>query len=264
MKRAFTQSEIDFIKSHYPEHGAAWCANRIGKTRMQVSNFAKRNNLKRIDYYHDWTDAEIKKLEDEFPHRKTELIAGDLGLTYHLVSNKAYQMGLKKTEAFTRSAECNRLDGIKGMDTRFKKGHISHNKWKKMSKELYEKVKHTFFKPGHTPATTKFFGKPYLHTRKRKDGYIEKVWFIQESANKRSAYLSYLCRINGIDLAGKVPVLRSGFDNSRPPTIQDIEVITYEENMSRNSLYRYPEELVNLIKVKAALKRQINKQNKDE
>lgn len=138
MKRAFTQKEIDFIKSYYPEHGASWVADRLGKRSDQIKNFAGGNGLKRINFYHDWTEAELRKLRNEFPHRKTGLIAAELGLAYHLVSNQAYRMGLKKTEAFIRSAEMNRLDGIKGSNTRFQKGHIPNNKGQKMSSELYE------------------------------------------------------------------------------------------------------------------------------
>ena len=258
MKKVFIQKEMDFIYDNYPKHGAAWVANRIGKKREQVKNFASRNHLKRTNFYHAWTESETKKLIDEFPNRKTEFIANELNLPYHIVSNKAYRLRLKKTNEFMKQFG-NRLDGIKGSDFRFKKGHIPANKGKKMPSEVYDKTKHTFFQPGHTPVTTKYFGKPYLRIRKRKDGYIEKVWFIQESTNKTSAYLSYLCRTNGIDMQGKIPVLKQDFDNSRAPTLQDIEVITYEENMQRNSLYRYPKELVRLIKVKGALQRQINK-----
>ena len=61
-----------------------------------------------------------------------------------------------------------------GRDMRFKKGMPSHNKGKKMSAELKEKMKHTFFKPGQRPANTQYDGsvrqrilngKPYLFIR---------------------------------------------------------------------------------------------------
>ena len=45
-----------------------------------------------------------------------------------------------------------------GIDGRFKKGSISHNKGKKMSKEQYERCKKTMFKSGHSPHNRKPVG----------------------------------------------------------------------------------------------------------
>lgn len=150
-----------------------------------------------------------------------------------------------------------------GNMSRFQKGLIPHNKGKKMSPELYERCKGTMFKAGQLPATCVHFGKPYLYERIR-DGITERLWFIQESTNKRSAYLAYLCRQNGIDLTGKKPILKDGFDHSRAPTLEDIMIVTNAENMRRNSLHRYPAEVVILCQLKGALQRQINKLKEDE
>jgi hypothetical protein len=146
-----------------------------------------------------------------------------------------------------------------GKISRFPKGHVPANKGQKMSPEMYEKCKGTMFKPGQIPATCVHFGKPYLHQRIREDGNVERLWFIQESTNKRSAYLAYLCRKNGIDLTGKKPILKDGFDHSRAPTFEDIMIVTNAENMRRNSLHRYPPEVVKLCQLKGALQHQINK-----
>ena len=43
--------------------------------------------------------------------------------------------------------------------------------------------------------------------------------------------------------------------------ISNLELITREENMRRNSYLRYPEDIRRLIQIKGALNRQINKQN---
>ena len=151
-----------------------------------------------------------------------------------------------------------------GLTHQFKKGIILHNKGKKMSAEQYEKSKATMFKSGQLPANTIYFGKPYLHTRTRNDGYVERIWFIQEGASKRSAYLAYLCRQNGIDLTGKKPILKDGFDHSRAPTFEDIIIVTNAENMRRNTVHRYPPEVVKLCQLKGALQRQINKYQENE
>ncbi len=151
-----------------------------------------------------------------------------------------------------------------GAKNRFTKGHIPANKGKKMPPEVYEKVKHSFFQKGSNPASNVHFGQPYLYTRVNKKGITERLWFIQEGNCKRSAYLTYLCRQNGIDLTGKIPRLVPGFDHSRPPTINDVTIVTNAQNMLNNTIHKYPEEVVKLIRVKTSLTRQIKKIKKNE
>lgn len=55
-----------------------------------------------------------------------------------------------------------------GLDARFKKGCISHNKGKKMSPELYEKCKATMFSKGNRPVNTMPIGTEL----ELSDGYI--------------------------------------------------------------------------------------------
>lgn len=169
MKRAFTPEQIEFIRNNYPEHGSAWVAERIGKKSSQVKTFTARNHILRSNFYHDWTAEELEKLANEFPHRRTDHIAAELGLAYHLVSNQAHRMKLKKTDAFLCSPACNRCDGKRGASFRFEKGHEPANKGVTMSDELREKVKHTWFPKGHEPKNTKYDG----YERITKDGYRE-------------------------------------------------------------------------------------------
>lgn len=51
---------------------------------------------------------------------------------------------------------------------RFEKGHITHNKGKKMSPEMYERCKATMFKPGQPPVNHKEVGSERVDT----DGYV--------------------------------------------------------------------------------------------
>jgi len=263
MKKVFTEQDREFISKNYPTRGALWVATRIGKTEQQIKSFVRRNKIKLPRREYKWTPEKTEKLIREFPHRKTADIAREMGFPYYTVSNKAYLLRLKKTDGFMRKYG-NLLKGDKGLETRFKKGHIPANKGKKMTPELRERVKHTFFQKGQMPATTKYFGKPYLYETKNRDGNTYPIWWIQEGPNKRSTYLSYLCRQHGIDLKGKKPRLKPGFDHSHPPTIDDIAIVTNAENLKLNSMYRYPEEVVSLIHTKGALTRQINKRKKNE
>lgn len=144
------------------------------------------------------------------------------------------------------------------MGGQFLKGQVPWNKGKKMKPETYEKVKNTMFKKGDLPTTTKYFGKPYLHTRIRKNGYKEQRWLIHYK-QKRMSYLVYLCDLNNIDLTNKKPRLKPDFNIENEPTINDILVLTHAENMQLNSMQRYPEELRKLIQLYGVFNRQINK-----
>ena len=63
------------------------------------------------------------------------------------------------------------LHGVKSGTNggRFQKGHITHNKGKKMSPEVYERVKHTMFQKGHAPVNHREVGSERINV----DGYTE-------------------------------------------------------------------------------------------
>ena len=203
----------------------------------------------------------IKKL---YPSTDTTKLAQKLGRSVLSVYHKAYAMGLKKTDEYFRTHVAGRLTKAdsKGIQTRFKKGHVPANKGKKMPDEVYEKVNATMFKKGQVPHNTKHFGKPYLNVMVKK-GQVDKTWYIQVD-KRRLTYLTYLCKNAGIDMKGKKPRLKEGYDFSKPPTLDDITVITNKQNMLRNSICRFPEDVRLLITARAALTRQINKRHEKQ
>ena len=209
--------------------------------------------------YHILTPAEKEHIIAEFPNKPTQQLANEMGLKYNTIANFTYSIKLKKTPEFLKSDLSGRLSKliIKGCEYRYPKGNIPVNKGKKMPPEIYEKVKPTMFKKGHIPQTMVHNGKPYLYARIKKNGQKEVTWKIHVD-QKRLSYLAYLCQQNGIDLTGKKPRLKPGYDFLKVPTIDDIIVVTNRENMNMNTIYRYPEELVKLIRIRGALNRQIN------
>jgi hypothetical protein len=139
---------------------------------------------------------------------------------------------------------------------RFIKGCTPLNKGKKIDPELYDRIKHTMFKKGRVPATSLYFGKPYIDTRCKKTTPI-KIWLIRINGRQIS-YLKYLCIKSGIDMKGKIPRLKSEYNWDHVPTLDDINVITFKQNILLNSFYRYPQDVQDLIHAKSALTRTIN------
>ena len=141
---------------------------------------------------------------------------------------------------------------------RFKKGQVPWNKDKKMDPETYEKVSKSFFPKGHIPENAKYFGNPYLIYRQTKKGHKEERWMIYHNG-KRRGYLGYLCEQNNIDMTGKVPALKLGFNIENEPVFEDIIIRTKEENIKLHSYNRYPKEIRKLTQLLGVFTRQINK-----
>lgn len=192
---------------------------------------------------------------DNYANMPTKDIAEHVGLSISKVYAKAHWMKLKKSPEYMQAIlekEAQRLR-IVGAKCRYSKGHTPANKGQKMSAELYEKIRPTMFKKGSTPINTKYDG----HERLSKDGYIEVR--IRQGKYK----LKHRCiweEHNGEIPKGHIVVFRDR--NKLNFDINNLELITLEDNMRRNTIHRYPEEIKQTIKTLTKLKKQINeKQN---
>ena len=68
-------------------------------------------------------------IKQRYPHEPTDLIARDLNISIRQVYNRAYSMGLKKTDEYIRTHQPGWADlKERGRATRFKKGDTPHNK----------------------------------------------------------------------------------------------------------------------------------------
>ena len=90
------------------------------------------------------------------------------GYTYNGIKN-AFNDRFNTNLTFHQIKSTMQRHNIKNnSDSKFKKGHNPHNKGKKMSPEVYEKIKPTLFKKGHNINT-----RPVGSERIDKDGYID-------------------------------------------------------------------------------------------
>lgn len=72
-------------------------------------------------------------------------------------------------------------------------------------------------------------------------------WVIQ-IRNNRYNYLKYLAFEAGINIKNKCCLLKSEYDYSIPPTLNDIEIITKTENTKRILTAGQPKEIQKLIR----------------
>lgn len=120
--------------------------------------------------YNNWTPAMDNQLRALFPKQKSKHVADVMGLSLGAVNCRAYYLGIKKDPEHLNLVQLGVIHNLNnGATHRFKKGHISHNKGKKMPPETRKKVERTFFTKGQKPHNTKWDG----YERLNADGYLE-------------------------------------------------------------------------------------------
>lgn len=168
-----------------------------------------------------WTKPMLRKLRREYPTRYNAELARELGLKIGTVKNKAYKLGLRKSTEHIREATA------KGQ---FKPGQQSHTKGKKMSPEVYEKVKRTMFKKGHQSGRTLYDGAMVI----RKEHKGARCRYIRLGLRKWQEYYRYVWE----QAHGPIPeggVIRHKNGDTLDDRLENLELLTKEENMVRNS-----------------------------
>lgn len=190
-----------------------------------------------------WSDDEKKILIDLFADNYTNDICKILNRSYGSVTSQSYLLGLKKSEKFMAMELKKQADRLKkvGEKSRFKKGQHAHNKGKPMSKDVYDKIKHTFYQKGNIPHNTKYDGYESLAK-----GYLEiRVAQGQYEKKHRHIWMQHHGEIPENHIIVFKDKNRFNFD------IDNLEMITIAENMKRNAITRFPSELrkaIHLIK----------------
>ena len=206
-----------------------------------------------------WTKEEINILLRDYqdPNIFSADIAKRLDRTLSQVYNKAEKMGLKAPLERSRLAGKLGTNHPNAVEHRFKKGSVPPNKGKKMSPEVYEKVKKTMFKKGNSPVNHREVGSERINV----DGYIEiKV------AEPNRWKLKH--RIIWEQVNGEIP---KGYNvqfknhNTQDCRIENLYIISHAEQMrTENSLVaRYPKEVQEVIRLKGVVNRVIHKREKD-
>ena len=202
-----------------------------------------------------WTEQEIKFLKENYSDMKTKDIAAIMNRPIWSINSKSYELGLKKSFKHMKALleiEAKKLTAA-GKQYQFSKGQVSHNKGKKMPPELYEKVKRTMFKPGNKPGNIKKVGA----IRIDHEGY---TYVKIADSDWRLKHRVVYENVNGPVPANHVVIFKD--NNMHNFDINNLQMISQKENMLRNTIHQYPEQIQELIKLKNKLKKKINeKQN---
>lgn len=182
-----------------------------------------------------WTPERIIYLREHYANTKNSDLAQDLGCSTHAVANKGFALKLKKSHEFIKATSC-----------QFKKGMTPHNKGKPMPDSTKAKLK-TMFKKGYKPKNKLEVGTE----RVDKDGYIYVK--VSDSPNK---WVAKHHIVWGKDVPkGYKLVFVDG--NKKNFDISNFQLISDAEQMKKNTIKRFPQELQNLIRTLKKLQRTI-------
>lgn len=199
-----------------------------------------------------WTEEMKRYLREHYATDKSDDIAKALNVTKVAVVVKASILGLKKPrEFFSKVSQC---DACKA--NQFRKGHVPFNKDRKgyvtEDERKIANIKSTQFKKGNLPKNHK----PVGTERTTKYGYIERK---TQEPNK----WELLHRIVWKEHNGEIP---KGYniqfkDGDRTNcTIENLYIISRREQLvTQNSFHTLPKEYAEIIQLKGALKRKINR-----
>lgn len=207
-----------------------------------------------------WTDEQIAIVTRLYPDTPTAQIAKQLGVSANLVYSKASSLGLKKSAAYLASPAACRLrrgDNV-GAAYRFKPGQ---KVWNKGMKGLNIGGKETQFKPGHRGGKALELYKPIGSERLSKEGYIQrKVNDDMPFQNRwRGVHILVWEEVNGPLPPGHAIAFKDR--NKLNTDISNLELITRQELMRRNTIHRYPPELKGAIRHAAKVRRKIRERD---
>lgn len=217
----------------------------LRKIRLRVKERRLATKKKRF-----LTDEEKHIIADLFPNTFTYEIAERLGRSYSTVANYAYTAGIYKSEEFREKEWARQAQRLQqaGNVHRFSKGHMPHNKGKKVSSETYARMAPTMFKKGQAPHNTRTDGAERIDV----DGYVLK----RLGPGKWVPKHRYVWEeANGPVPDGMALVFKDG--NKQNITLDNLELVTRQELMLRNTIQRYPTELVSTIKALSKLKKHL-------
>jgi hypothetical protein len=218
-----------------------------------------------------WTKREIAIIRRDYPHKATKIIAADLGRPLSGVYKAANDLGVKKSATFLASSESGRLTKLSaaGVAFRYPKGHVPANAGLRRPGWAPGRMATTQFKKGRHASESRNY-KPIGTLRICADGLLErKVTDDPKIVPARrwvGVHRLVWSAANGPIPAGHAVVFKPGRATTdiEKITIDALECVSRPELMRRNSYHtNYPKPIRQLIQLRGAVQRQINKRSKN-
>lgn len=204
-----------------------------------------------------WASHELELLKALYPDNTAREVALIIKRGESSIYSKANQLKLEKSAAFLNGSKSGRTTGKQGMATRFKKGETPWNKGK--SYEAGGRSAETQFKTGSKPHNYKPIG-----SERWFGGYLQRK--VTDTGKSVNDWVE-VHRLMWIEENGPIPeshvvVFKNG--NKADIRLSNLELISRGELARRNSIHRYPPELVGLMQLNGRVNKQIKKRAEHE
>ena len=178
-----------------------------------------------------WTQAQDRELCRRYSNEVASQIAKDLGKTLDQIYNRAFTLGLKKSEDFMKSYQSGRLNLVEGgYGHRYPKGH---QPWNKGKKGWYPKgCERTWYKKGNEPSNTKWDG--CISLRRQGGPKSKREMYIRLGKQKWMCYARYLVAKRTGRPVPKTHVVYHKDGNLLNNAPDNLEVISRGELVRRN------------------------------
>ena len=199
---------------------------------------------------------QVDEIVGRYPDEKAETIAADFGVNVTTVYKTAQRYGVKKSEAFKASEQSGRIQKGQRVSptTEFKKGCEGATKGKRMAAMIKNEAKMKkwrdgLWKKGNKPHNTATDGE--VRWRKNPGFYFIRISECNWEFYHRHLWEKHNCPIpEGYNVVFKNR-------NRRNCTIENLECISNEELVTRNSIVRYPSELRKIMHLQSKLKKEL-------
>jgi predicted transcriptional regulator len=245
------QSNIDYLRANHKTKTVKELAIGISRENSTVRRNLEKLGLKAKKYIIEkkpLTAEEIEYVKKNIINNIIKQIADDLGRSSTTIGHEV------------KKPEYREIIVKKKQDSYYKKGNISYNKGKKqseyMSAEAIERCKKGQYKKGNQPHNTLPDYKEVI----RKDKSGKEYVMIKLPGQKLQLKQRYIYQTHiGIIPENHKVCFRDR--NTQNFDLSNLELISNNDLMRKNSLHNYPKEITELIHLKGVLKRQINKKN---
>jgi len=207
-------------------------------------------------------DAELRR---RYPHEKTETVARSLGRSLSSTYQRAYGLGLSKSAEFLASPASGRTNGRQGIGSRFENGHVPANKGLRRPGWAPGRMRETQFKKGEMSWAAQHNYVPVGSHRISKDGYLERKITDDPSLVPARRWVG-VHRLVWEAANGKVPpghavAFLPGRRSADPSliTLDSLELVSRSELMRRNTIHNLPAPLPQLMQLRGALNRKLNR-----
>lgn len=265
-KTILTSAQIRYIRKNRMIESGCSMARKLGVEKSVVGRFMKNNDLTppkeiteifRVEAMTGRTSSTPEMdqiLRDNYLNIPEKRLAKMLCKSGMFVRKRLSQLGL----IIPREIIDQRIQ-----DSRLKPGNIPFQKGMKqheyMSAEAIERTKATRFQKGQVPHNARRFkdGDITIRRDKLKDGKTVKEyqWIRISKAKWMMLHVHNWVQKNGPVPEGYIVVFRNRDTMNCDPS--NLELITLEQNMLRNSIHRFPVELLSTIRLVHKLNKKI-------